>query len=186
MQFLQKVWKIWENIKILHLPQTKQEEIIWCHNLFSVFNRNEKKTEILMNKPFYSGLSILELSKILMCEFWYDHVKPKYGEQANLCYMDTVSFIVYIKTGNISKDIAEDVETRFDTSKYEPDRPLPKGRNKTVIGLVKDQLGGNIMPKFVGLRAKTYSYLIDEGSEDKKAKGTIKCVIERKLKFEDY
>ena len=132
-----------------------------------------------MNKPFYSGLSILKLSKILMCEFWYDHVKPKYGEQANLCYMDTVSFIVYIKTGNISKDIAEDVETRFDTSKYEPDRPLPKGRNKTVIGLVKDQLGGNIMPKFVGLRAKAYSYLIDEGSEDKKAKDTINCVIKR-------
>ena len=139
-----------------------------------------------MNKPFYSGLSILKLSKILMCEFWYDHVKPKYGEQANLCHMDTVSFIVYIKTGNIYKDIAEDVETRFDTSKYEPDRPLTKGKNKTVIGLMKDQLGGKIMPKFVGLRAKTYSYLIDEGSEDKKAKGTIKCVIERKLKFEDY
>ena len=58
-----------------------------------------------MNKPFYSGLSILELSKILMCEFWYDHVKPKHGEQANLSYMDTVSFIVYIKTGNIIKTL---------------------------------------------------------------------------------
>ena len=85
-----------------------------------------KKTEILMNKPVYLGLSILELSKILMYEFWYDYVKPKYGEKAKLCYMDTDSFIVYIKTDYIYKDIAEDVETRFDTSNYELDRPLPK------------------------------------------------------------
>ena len=78
-----------------------------------------KKTEILMNKPVHLGLSILELSKILMYEFWYDYVKPKYGEKAKLCYMDTDSFIVYIKTDDIYKDIAEDVETRFDTSNYE-------------------------------------------------------------------
>ena len=145
-----------------------------------------KKTEILMNKPVHLGLSILELSKILMYEFWYDYVKPKYGEKVKLCYMDTDSFIVYIKTDDIYKDIAEDVETRFDTSNYELDRPLPKGKNKKVIGLMKDELGGKIMTKFVGLRAKTYSYLIDDGSEDKKAKGTKKCVIKRKLKFENY
>ena len=66
------------------------------------------------------------------------------------------------------------------------DRPLPKGKNKKVIGLMKDELGGKIMTKFVGLRAKTYSYLIDDGSEDKKAKSTKKCVIKRKLKFENY
>ena len=63
-----------------------------------------------MNKPVYLGLSILELSKILMCEFWYDYVKPKYGKKAKLCHMDTDSFIVHIKTDNIYKDIAEDVE----------------------------------------------------------------------------
>ena len=68
-----------------------------------------------MNKPVYLGLSILELSKVLMYEFWYDYVKPKYGEKAKLCYMDTDSFIVYIKTGDIYKDIAKDVETIFDT-----------------------------------------------------------------------
>ena len=82
------------------------------------------KTELLMNKPMYLGLSILELSKILMYEFWYDYVKPKYGENAKLCYMDTDSFIVHVKTDDIYKDIAEDVETRFDTSNYEIDRPL--------------------------------------------------------------
>ena len=85
-----------------------------------------KKAEILMNKPVCSGLSILELSKILMYEFWYDYVKPKYDEKAKLCYMDTDSFKVYIKTDGIYNDIAENVETRFDTSSYELDRPLPK------------------------------------------------------------
>ena len=90
-------------------------------------------------------------------------------------------FIIYIKTGDIYKDIAEDAETRFDTSDYELYRPVPRGKNKKV-----EKLGGKIMTKFVGLRAKTYSYLIDDSSEDKKAKGTKKCVIKRKLKFKSY
>ena len=85
-----------------------------------------KKTEILMNKPVILGLSTLELSKILMHEFWYDHVKPKYGEKAKLHYMYTDSFIVYIKTDDVYKHIAQNVKTRFDTSNYELDTPLPK------------------------------------------------------------
>ena len=84
----------------------------------------------LMNKPVYLGLSILELSKILKYKFRYNYVKPKYGEKAKLCYMDTDGFIVYIKTDDIHKSIAEDLEKRFDTSKYELDRPVPKGKNK--------------------------------------------------------
>ena len=100
--------------------------------------------------------------------------------------MDTYSFIVYIKTGDIYKDIGDDVETRFDILNYELDRSLTQGKNKNVIGLIKDKLGGKIMTKFVGLRAKTYNYLIDDTSEDKKSKGTKKCVIKRKLKFENY
>ena len=100
--------------------------------------------------------------------------------------MDTGSFIVYVRADDIYKDIAEDIEIRFDTSNYELDRPLPKRKSKKIIGLMKDELGGKIMKQFVGLRAKTYSYLIDDGSEDKKAKGTKKCVIKGKLKSEDY
>ena len=88
------------------------------------------KTKILMNKPVYLGLSILDLSKTIMHEFWYNYVKPKYGENAKLCYIDTDSLIVHVKTDDIFKDIAEDVETRFDTSNFEIDRPLPKGKNK--------------------------------------------------------
>ena len=86
-----------------------------------------------MKKPVYLGLSIVELSNILMYKFWYDYVKPKYGENAKLCYMDTGTFIVHVKTDDIYKDLAEEVETRFGTSYYELDRPLPKGKNKRVI-----------------------------------------------------
>ena len=75
--------------------------------------------------------------------------------------------MVHINTDDIYKDIAEDVETRFDTSNFEIDRPLPKGKNK-VIGLMKDELGGQIMKEFVGLRAKFYSYLKDKNDDDKK------------------
>ena len=78
-----------------------------------------------MNKPVYLGFLRLDLSKIVMYQFWYDYIKPKYGQKVKLCYMDTYSFIVYVKTDDIYKDIAEDVETRFDLSNYEIDRPLP-------------------------------------------------------------
>ena len=115
-----------------------------------------------------------------------DYLKPKYCEKTKLCCMDRDSFIVFIKTDDIYKDIEEDVETRFDTSNYELDRSLPKRKKKNEIELMKDELGGKIMTKFNGLRAKTYFYLIDDDSEDKKAKGTKICVIKRKLKFENY
>ena len=100
--------------------------------------------------------------------------------------MDTDSFIMHIKTEDFYKDVADDFEKRFDTSNYEVDRPLPTGKNKKVIGLMKDELGGKIMTEFVALRPKTYSYLTDDFEEDKKAKGTKKCVIKRRLKFSDY
>ena len=99
-----------------------------------------KKTKVKMNKPIYLGLSILEISKILMYECWYDYIKPKYGGNVKLCYMDTDNFIIYIKTEDFYKDIAVDVECKFDSSNYEIDRPLPTGKNKKVIGLMTDEL----------------------------------------------
>ena len=92
-----------------------------------------------------------------MYVFWYDYVKPKYDENANLCYMDIDSLIVQVKTDDIYKDIAEDFETRFDTSNFEIDRKLPKVKHKDVIGLMKDELCGQMMPEFIGSRAKTHS-----------------------------
>ena len=144
------------------------------------------KTKVKMNKPIYLGLSILEISKLLMYEFWYDYMKPKYGNNVKLCYMDTDSFIANIKTEDFYKDIANDVEKRFDTSNYEVDKPLSIRKNKKVIGLMKDELGGKIITKFVTLRPKTYSYLTDDCKENRKAKGTKKCVIKRIIKFNDY
>ena len=95
-----------------------------------------KKTKVKMNKPIYLGLSILEISKILMYEFWYDYMKPNYNGNVKLCYMDTDSFIMNIKTNDFYKDIANDVENMFDTSNYEVNRPLPTGKNKKMIGLM--------------------------------------------------
>ena len=138
-----------------------------------------KKTKIKMSKPIYVGLAILEISKTLMYEFWYDYMKPKYGNKVKLCYADTDSFIINIKTNDFYEDIASDVENRFDTSNYEVNRPLPIGKNKKLIGLMKDELGGKIIMEFVTLRPKTYSFLTDDGKEDKKAKGTKKCVIKK-------
>ena len=140
-----------------------------------------KKTKVKMNK-----LSILEISKIIMYEFWYDYMKPKYNDNVRLCYMDTGSFIMNIKTNDFYKDISDDVDNRFVTSNYEVKRPLLMGKNKKVIGLMKDELGKEIITEFVTLRPKTYSYLTDDSKEGKKAKGTKKCVIKKMIKFNDY
>ena len=129
-----------------------------------------KKNKIKMNKPIYLGLSILEISKILMYEFWYDYMKPEYNDNVKLCYMDTDSFLKYIKTNDFYKDISNDVECKFDTSNYITNRSLPIGKNKKVIGLMKDELGGEIITEFTALRPKTYSYLTDNDKIDKKAK----------------
>ena len=147
-----------------------------------------KKTKVKMSKPIYLGLSVLESSKTLMYEFWYDYMKPKYDNNVKLCYMDTDSFIMNIKTNDFYKYIANDIENRFDTSNDETDheiRPLLMGKNKKVIGLMKDELGGKIITEFVTLRPKGYSYLTDDGKEDKKAKGTKKCIIKKMIKFND-
>ena len=109
-----------------------------------------KKIKVKMNKPIYLGMSILDISKTLMYEFWYDHIKPKYRDRAKLCYIDTDSFVIHIKTEDFYEDIAGDVERWSDTSIYDEDgkRPLPIGKNKKVIGIMKDELGGKIMKEF--------------------------------------
>ena len=123
-----------------------------------------------------------------MYEFWYDYLKPMYGDKIKLCYTDTDSFIVHIKTDDFYKDISANVNKWFDTSNFNKNdnRPLEIGKNKKVLGKFKDELGGIIMTKFVALRAKTYSYLIDDFKDDdyeknrivnKKAKGTKNVLL---------
>ena len=122
-----------------------------------------------MNKPVYLGQVILDLSKTIMYQFHYDYMIPKYGDRLKLCYTDTDSLIYNIKTEDFYVNIADDIETRFDTSVYPNDgsRPLPVVKNKKVIGLMKDELGGEIMKEFVSPRPKMYSYRVGN-SEPKK------------------
>ena len=179
--------KTMENIELV-TTEKKRSKLVSESNYHTINLISEdlsiiemKKTKIKMNKPIYLGLSILEISKILM----YD-MKPKFNDNVRLCYMDRDSFVMHIKTNDFYKDIASDVENRLHTSNYEVNRPLATGKNKEVIGLMKDELGGKIITEFVTLRPKTYSFLTDDGKEDKKAKGTKKCVIKKMIKFNDY
>ena len=144
------------------------------------------KIKVKMDKPVYLGQAILDLRKTIMYEFHYDYMKRKHDEKClKLLYMDTDSLVYDIKTEDFYKDIAEDFETRFDTSGYEPDKPLPIGKNKKVSGLMKDELGGKIMKEFISLRPKMYSYRVQK-SEPKKCKGIKKCVVKKTISFEDY
>ena len=121
--------------------------------------QTNKKKQILINKPVYLGLSIQELRKILMYEFWYDYVKVKYGKKAKLCLKDTHSFIVYIKIDDIYKDIAEEFERRFDILNYESEcssieRPLPKGKNKKSNWINERWIRGKNHDKICWIKSK--------------------------------
>ena len=150
------------------------------------------KIKVVMNKPVYLDQAVLDLSKIVMYEFHYDYMKQKYNDdKLTLCYMDTDSLIYNIETDNFYKDIADDIKDRFDMSGYNSSRPLPVGLNKKVIGLMKDELGGEIMTEFVTLRPKMYAYKAG-GSEStagwdkvKKCQGIKKCIVQKMIGFED-
>ena len=151
-----------KRIKLVSEPNyhtTKQ----FSENLLAI---EMKKTKVKMNKPVYLGMSILDISKTLMYEFWYDYIKPKYKDKAKLCYMDTDSFVINIFAEYFFKNINNDVERWFDASNHDKNnkRPLPMGVNQKVIGVFKDGLGGTIMKDFCALRAKTYTYLMDDDS----------------------
>ena len=143
------------------------------------------KIKVAMNKPVYLGQAILDLSKTVMYEFHYDYMKQKYPMGLTLYCMDTGSLIYDIETDDFYKDIAEDVKDRFDMSGYNPNRPLPVGLNKKVIGLMKDELGGEIMTEFVTLRPKMHAYKTGS-AESKKCKGIKKCVVRKAISFKDY
>ena len=113
-----------------------------------------KKTRIKIIKTLHLGMFILDISKTLTYEIWCDYIGPKYGGKAKLCYADTESFIVNIKTKDFFEDFPNDVEKWFDTSNYDKNdkTPLPIGKNKKVPGLFKDELGGKIITEFLALR----------------------------------
>ena len=102
----------------------------------------KKKTKVKMNKLIYVGKKILGISKTLKYEFFSYCIKPKYQDKAKLCYMDTDSFVIYVKTKDFYEDIANYVRNCCDASNYDNNRPLPIGKNRKIIGLFKDELGG--------------------------------------------
>ena len=158
---------------------------IFNENLVSV---HMKKTSLTMNKPVYLGMSILDLSKTVMYDFHYKYIKPKYGSKAKLLFTDTDSFLYEIQTEDFYKDISGDVKDRFDTSDYPENHPsgIPTGINKKVLGMFKDEAAGKVIKEFVGLRAKLYSYKMDEGKENKRCKGIKKAVVEKSITHENY
>ena len=170
--------------KLVAKPNFKSHKI-FNENLVSV---HLKKTSLLMNKPVYLGMCILDLSKTIMYDFHYNYIKPKYGVKAKLLFTDTDSLMYEIETEDFYKDISEDIKDRFDTSDYQENHPsgIPTGINKKVLGMFKDEAAGKVIKEFVGLRAKLYSYKMDNGDESKKCKGIKRQVVTTSIKHEDY
>ena len=116
------------------------------------------------------------------------YIKLKYGDRGKLCYIGTDNFMLHIITRDFCKDIANDVERWFDTSNYDENnkRALPIVKIQKVSGLFKDEVGGKTTKELCALKTKMYAYLMDDDSEKKKAKGTKKSVIKRRLMHENY
>ena len=170
--------------KLVAKPNFRSRKI-FSENLVSV---HMKKTSLTMNKPVYLGMCILDLSKTIMYDFHYNYIKPKYGDKAKLLFTDTDSLMYEIETEDFYKDISGDVKDRFDTSDYPENHPsgIPTGINKKVLGMMKDEAGGKTIKEFVGLRAKLYSFVMDDGEETKKCKGVKKQVVESSISHENY
>jgi hypothetical protein len=148
-----------------------------------------KKTKLVFNKPVYLGMCILDLSKTLMYDFHYNYMKQKYStENCKLLFTDTDSLAYEVQAKDFYKDISIDVRAKFDTSNFPKDHTsgIEVGHNKKVVGMFKDEAGGEIIEEFVGLRAKLYSYKMLDGKEEKKCKGVKKPVVKRSIRFEDY
>jgi hypothetical protein len=157
----------------------------------SIFSENLsaiqlKKLNVFYNKPIVVGFTVLELSKWLLYDYYYKFLLPKYGtERMTLCYVDTDSLTLHIKTDNIYEDIKQNIE-HFDTSNYDENNihGIPRC-NKAVPGLLKDEYGGKIFEEFIGLRAKLYHHTT-ETSTTKKAKGVKKAVVKQEISRDDY
>ena len=174
-----------ERLKKLSAKPNYKSCKIFNENLISV---HMKKTSLTMNKPVYLGMCILDLSKTIMYDFHYQYIKPKYGAKAKLLFTDTDSLMYEIETEDFYKDISGDVKDRFDTSDYPENHPsgIPTGINKKVLGMFKDEAAGKRIKEFVGLRAKLYSFIMEDGKENKRCKGVKKQVVESSITHEDY
>ena len=159
---------------------TFAQQVIFNPDLVGIQNRKER---VLLNKPIYVGMSVLDLSKHLMYNFYYNNLKKTYCDKIKLLYTDTDSVIIHVQTEDIYQDIAQNLDN-YDTSNYQPNHPLFSNTNKKIIGKFKDELGGQLLTEFIGIRPKMYSYVGEESG--KRAKGVKKSVLKKTITHEDY
>ena len=160
-------------------PTFVRQEIFHEH-LVGIQNRKER---VLLNKPIYVGMSVLDLSKWLMYDFYYNNLKKTYSDKIQLLYTDTDSVIIHVQTEDIYQDMQANISD-YDTSNYTPGHPLYSDQNKKVIGKFKDELGGKVMTEFIGIRPKMYSYVGEDSG--KRAKGVKKSVLKKTISHDDY
>jgi hypothetical protein len=157
---------------------------------FKIFDGNlaavhSIKSKLKLNRPVYIGQAVLDLSKHLMYDFWYNKIKLRYGEKAQLCYTDTDSLLFEVETPDAYADMKEDSDL-YDFSDYPKEHTCYSDTNKKVPGLFKDECNGRPMAEFVGLRPKMYSILLADGDNIKKAKGVQRVVVKKDLRHESY
>lgn len=145
-----------------------------------------QRTQVKLNKPIYVGTTVLDLSKELMYSFFYDVLYARYGDRVRLLYTDTDSLILLVETEDLVADMAESI-SQYDTSNYPVDHVLYSNVNKKVVGKFKDELGGQPIKEFVGLRSKMYAYHCEDGTVGKRAKGVQSSVLNSiAMGFEHY
>ena len=178
-----KIVREWGNDKIRKLLSSPS------FDRFTIFGNDMagihmRKTKLVLNKPVYTGMTILENSKILMYEFFYNHLKARYGHKCGLVYTDTDSLILDIQTEDVYKDMQEN-SWMYDTSNYPKENPLYSIENKKALGKMKDECVGRVINEVVAVRPKMYSVEVGEKNV-RKAKGVKKCVIEKEITHEHY
>ena len=157
---------------------------------FRIINENvsmvkSRVTNIRWNKPTYIGFCVLELSKLLMYKFHYEHIAPRYGNNAKLLFTDTDSLCYELTTHDAYADMKSDLHM-YDTSDYPKDHYMYSSENCKVIGKFKDECNGLAPVEFVGLRAKMYSLLLPDGKEKSTAKGINRTFAKKQIKHSMY
>ena len=139
-----------------------------------------------LNKPIYIGMSILDYSKIHMCSFHYDVLKPKYDDKIKLVYTDTDSFVIKVETGDICEDFKE-IHEYIDFSDYPQEPPNYDNTNKKVVGKFKDEMNGKVITHFIRLKPKAYCYKVyGDEKEHKKSKVLVKHKVSNQLSYKTY
>ena len=171
-----------DKIRKLVASPLYSRHVIFTNDLVGI---DMRKSRLLLNKPVYTGMTILDKSKILMYDFFYNHLKKQYGEKCELLYTDTDSLLLKIETEDVYKDIKAN-ENFYDTSDYPKEHPLHSTVNKKVLGKMKDECAGTPISEYVGLRSKMYSVMKADEKNIRKAKGVKKNVVKKQIKHEQY